>query len=103
MNITPKKILQFFEGNIKMLGDTFHIIPQHEKEQVIFRADICKDECMKLGVCRYCGCSVPGKLYVNESCNGGERFPDLMTKVKWEEYKRDHGITVIDGRVDKKE
>ncbi len=95
MKITPKKILQFIEGNLKMLGDTFHILPQHEREQVLFRADICKDDCMARGYCRYCGCNVPGKLYVNASCNKGERFPDLMTAAKWEEYKKEHGIEVI--------
>ena len=95
MKITPKKVLQFLEGNIKMLGDTLHVLPRHEREQVLFRADICKDDCMARGYCRYCGCNVPGKLYVNKSCNNGERFPDLMTAAKWEEYKK----VIIESRV----
>jgi hypothetical protein len=78
-----------------MLGDIFHLIPHHEKEQVLWRMEICKDDCMKDGYCKYCGCDVPGKLYVNDSCNGGERFPDLMTKSEWEQYKQDNNITVI--------
>lgn len=93
--ITPKKVLQFIKGHLKMFSDTFHILPLHEKEQVFYRADICKDTCMKLGYCQKCGCSLPGKLYVNESCNGGELFPDLMTAVEWEKYKEDHNITVL--------
>jgi hypothetical protein len=93
--ITFKNILYFIEGNIKMLGDIFHLIPHHEKEQVLWRMEICKDDCMKDGYCKYCGCDVPGKLYVNDSCNGGERFPDLMTKSEWEQYKQDNNITVI--------
>ena len=93
--ITFKNILYFIEGNIKMLGDTFHLLPLHEKEQVIWRSQICSDDCMKLGYCIYCGCDVPGKLYVNDSCNGGDRFPNLMTKKEWEQYKIDHNITII--------
>jgi len=95
MKITPTKILQFIEGNLKMLGDTFKILPKHEREQVIFRADICKDDCMERGYCIKCGCQLPGKLYVNKSCNDGERFPDLMTAANWEQYKKDHNIQFI--------
>jgi hypothetical protein len=93
--ITFKNILYFIEGNMKMLGDVFHLLPHHEKEQVLWRMEICKDDCVKNGYCKYCGCDVPGKLYVNDSCNEGERFPNLMTKAQWEQYKQDNNITVI--------
>lgn len=92
MKITPKKILQFIEGNIKMLGDTFHLLPEHEKEQVIYRLQICKDECVQLGYCVYCGCSIPGKLYVKKSCNKGDRFPNIMPKADWEDFKKLNNI-----------
>jgi hypothetical protein len=92
--ITPKKIFQFIEGNLKMLGDQFDLISPHQKEQVLYRSQICKDDCMKYGYCKECGCSVPGKLYVKKSCNGGKRFPDLMSKEEWEKYKLDNNIIV---------
>jgi hypothetical protein len=92
--ITPKKIFQFIEGNLKMLGDQFDLMSQHQKEQVLYRSQICKDDCMKFGYCIECGCSVPGKLYVKESCNGGKRFPDLMSREDWEKYKSDNNIIV---------
>jgi hypothetical protein len=92
--ITPKKIFQFIEGNLKMLGDQFDLTSQHQKEQVLYRSQICKDDCMKFGYCIECGCSVPGKLYVKESCNGGKRFPDLMSREDWEKYKSDNNIIV---------
>jgi hypothetical protein len=92
MKITPKKILQFIEGNIKMLGDTFHLLPEHEKEQVMYRLQICKDECVQLGYCVYCGCSIPGKLYVKKSCNHGDRFPNIMPKPDWEDFKKLNNI-----------
>ena len=75
-----------------MLGDKIHLLPDHEKEQVIYRSEICKDDCIKLEYCIYCGCNLPGKLYVKQSCNGGERFPDLMSKEDWEKFKSDNNI-----------
>ena len=94
MKITPKKIFHFLEGNLKMLGDQLHILPKHEREQVFYRSQICKDECMEYGYCKYCGCAVPGKLYVNESCNGGELFPNLMGAKDWEKYKKENNIEI---------
>jgi hypothetical protein len=92
--ITPKKIFQFIEGNLKMLGDRIHILPKHESEQVLYRSQICKDDCMKLGYCINCGCDFPGKLYVKESCNEGLRFPDLMNQKDWEEFKLKNNIEI---------
>jgi len=94
MKITPKKIFQFIEGNLKLLGDRMHLLPAHEREQVFYRSEICKNDCMIYEYCNYCGCSVPGKLYVKESCNGGERFPDLMGAKDWEEYKKKNNIKI---------
>jgi hypothetical protein len=86
MKITLKNIKHYIEGNLKMLGDKMYLLPEHEKEQVVYRAMICKDECVKLGYCVYCGCDV------KDSCNGGERFPDLVNKDNWEKFKLDNGI-----------
>jgi hypothetical protein len=94
MKITLKNIKHYIEGNLKMLGDKIHLLPEHEKEQVAYRAMICKDECVRLGYCAYCGCDIPGKLYVKESCNGGERFPDLMNKDDWAWYKLKNKINL---------
>ena len=75
-----------------MLGEKIHLLSDHEKEQVAYRAMVCKEECIALGYCVYCGCDLPGKLYVRDSCNGGERFPDLMSKLDWEKFKIDNNI-----------
>ena len=92
--ITPKKIFQFFEGNLRMLGDEYFYLPRHLREQVAWRSEICKNDCMKDGACIKCGCSVPGKLYVRQSCNQGERFPDLMKEEEWDEYKIKNNIEI---------
>lgn len=87
-----KNIKAFFEGYTRMLGDRINRVPEHTREQVIYRAEICKDTCVKKGKCDYCGCSVPGKLYVKKSCNNGERFPDLMNKEDWELFKKENNV-----------
>jgi hypothetical protein len=87
------KVFQFFEGNIKMLGDALGFFANFEKEQILYRTSICSD-CVAQGECKYCGCSLPGKFYVRMSCNGGERFPDLMSQQEWEEYKKANGIEI---------
>ena len=86
------KIFQFAQGNIRLLGDEFNLLPKHLKEQVRYRSEICKDECVKYGKCRYCLCDLPGKFYVTESCNKGERFPDLMDEESWMKYKEENNI-----------
>lgn len=92
--INIKNIKQFIEGNLNLLGDRINILPNYMKEQVIWRMNICKDDCVIQGKCKYCGCSVPGKLYVNSSCNGSERFPDLMSEQDWEIYKMENNIKI---------
>lgn len=86
------KIFQFAQGNIRLLGDEFNLLPKHLKEQVRYRSEICKDECVKYGKCRYCLCDLPGKFYVTESCNKGEKFPDLMDEESWMKYKEENNI-----------
>ncbi len=92
MGITINKIAQFVEGNLKMLGDKLNIIPEHESEQVRYRTEICKNDCVKYEYCVNCGCELPGKFYVKKSCNGGGRFPDLMDAESWNIYKNENNI-----------
>jgi hypothetical protein len=92
--INKKNVLAFIEGNLKMLGDRINLLPDFKKEQVIWRYNICKDDCVVNKKCKYCGCSVPGKLYVDKSCNRGERFPDMMTSEEWKNYKEQNGISI---------
>jgi hypothetical protein len=89
--ITLSNIKQFIEGNTQMLLAEAGMQAPHLKEQVAYRMLICQS-CMEVGKCEVCNCSVPGKLYVKESCNKGERFPDLMGKTEWEKYKIDNDI-----------
>jgi hypothetical protein len=90
----PKKILEFLEGNAKMWIDRLNLLKQHEREQILWRTEICKTDCLLEGKCKYCGCSVPGKLYVKQSCNNGERFPDIMEEQEWQKWKTENNISI---------
>lgn len=87
-----KNIQSFIEGNGKYIYDNLIGLPQHQKEQVAYRLSICKDDCVVEGKCKYCTCPSEKKIFVNESCNNGERFPDIMNKEEWEEFKIKNGI-----------
>lgn len=84
--ITYKNIKSYIEGNTKMFLADIGFQAEHLKEQIAYRILICSD-CVATGNCKKCGCDLPEKLYVKESCNKGERFPDLMSKLEWDKYK----------------
>jgi len=92
--VTLKNVFSFIEGNLKMYLDQWDALPEHEKEQVAYRMEVCKDDCVKNGYCTYCQCSVPAKLYSRYSCNKDERFPGIMSKKRWEEYKEEKNIKI---------
>lgn len=98
--ITLNNIKQFFQGNSRMfankLGNKFGIpflkTSLHNQEQIFYRASLCKD-CEKLGHCQACSCPVPNKWFADKACEG-KRYPDLMSKEKWEEYKKVNNIVI---------
>ena len=92
--ITLKKIKSFLEGNFKFILDEFDLLPLYYQEQVVWRASLCKDDCLKEGACKYCGCNANKKIYVESSCNNGERFPDLMSEKDWKKFKEDNDIEI---------
>ena len=81
------KILNYIQGNLRYLTDQYNLLPEHLREQVRYRASICKESCLQYGKCQRCGCELPGKFYVTESCNRGDKFPDLMNSEDWSDYK----------------
>lgn len=91
--ITLKNINQFLEGNTQMILDNIGMKPKWYQEQIAYRMLQCKDDCVPRKSCVHCGCAVPGKMYVKESCNKGRRFPDLFsTEAEWNAFKRQNGI-----------
>ena len=89
--ITIKNIKSYLEGNTQLALERLHIQPQHIREQIAYRRLLCKDDCAIQGTCIKCGCEFKGKTSVVESCNP-ERFPNLMPKQEWEQFKIDNDI-----------
>lgn len=87
--ITLNNIYNFIEGNTRLF--TKSIQPEHIKQQIAYRMLLCKDDCAKEGNCIKCGCDYPGRVYTTESCNT-DRFPDFMSRIDWEEFKKDKNI-----------
>ena len=87
--ITAQNIYNFIEGNIRLR--TKSIQPQHIKEQIAYRLLKCYNDCVKKGECIVCGCNFPDRAYSTKSCNT-DRFPDFMSRIDWEEFKKDKNI-----------
>ena len=85
-------MLSYLEGNTKYLLGVFDLYPKHKQEQVTWRLMVCKEDCVKNKECEYCGCPPEKKAFVTESCNKGDRFPDMMDAEAWKEYKVQHNI-----------
>jgi hypothetical protein len=90
--ITISNIKSYLEGNGQRILEELKLQPSHIKEQIVYRRLLCKDDCAKTNKCIKCGCDFKGKTSVVKSCNNGERFPDLMGKSEWEEFKKDKNI-----------
>lgn len=89
--ITIKNIKSFLEGNIQLGLEQLNLQPVHIQEQIAYRRLLCKDDCAVNNQCIKCGCDFKGKTSVQKSCNP-ERFPDLMSKIEWEQFKQQHDI-----------
>lgn len=83
--ITLNNIYNFLEGNARMFTDKFQVA--HIKEQIAYRMLLCSDDCAKQNKCIKCGCEYPARVYSSQSCNK-DRFPDMVSRLEWEEFKK---------------
>lgn len=81
-------------GHFNHFRHKFRMYPEHKVEQVIYRLEQCADTCVETGKCKHCGCPTKKKVFDETSCNGGEVFPNMMNKEKWEAYKLEHSINI---------
>jgi hypothetical protein len=90
--ITLTNILSYVEGNGQLALERLNLQPQHIREQIAYRRYLCRNDCATTNQCVYCGCDFEGKTSVVKSCNNGERFPNLMSKPRWEKFKENNEI-----------
>lgn len=95
-----KNIKNYIEGNFKYFQNKLtNGRPRHEIEQVVWRLSKCENDCLINNKCIYCGCPPKKKAFIKESCNDGERFPDLMNEEDWNKYKLENNIIINDESV----
>ena len=88
-----RNLKSFTQAATRIITNKLFGLPMHIQEQVAFRHSLCENDCFvpnekgKIG-CKYCGCDPWGKAFGTESCNDGERFPDLMNDIDWTKYKK---------------
>lgn len=92
--ITLNNIKSFIEGNLQYYKDKFLSSPRYLQEQYHYRLYVCRKDCIPDNSCVVCTCPPIKKAWVSKSCNKGKRFPDLMDKPSWEEYKKQHDIDI---------
>lgn len=90
--ITLKNIKSFIQGYARSYLDKICLLPLHIREQVFYRIYTCSETCIPFHKCEKCKCPAIEKSYSTTSCNL-DKFPNLMPKIEWEEYKINKGIS----------
>jgi len=67
-------------------------IPNHVKEQILYRLGSMRTDCVKKGECP-CKCSTPFKQFEDRACELN-CYPPMMDSKDWSEYKKDYEITL---------
>lgn len=88
------KIRDFVEGNALYFADQLrsNVISPHVKEQALYRAFLCA-ECLTLGNCKSCGCKTPNMFFSPNKTDSENRWSEMMTAEKWEEFKKANDIS----------
>lgn len=83
-----RNLRSFTQAASRIIIGRLFKLPMHIQEQVAYRHSLCENDCFIEGKCKHCGCSPWAKAFGTESCNDGERFPDLMNDIDWTKYKK---------------
>lgn len=67
-------------------------IPNHVKEQILYRLGSMRTDCVKKGECP-CKCTTPFKQFEDRACELN-CYPPMMDAKNWSEYKKDYEVTL---------
>jgi hypothetical protein len=79
------------QSKIEFLNPQPHIV-----EQAYWRLSEVErnsPECLKLGQCKICGCSIDEKVLEDRGCEDG-CYPPMKNYLVWEFYKQDNNLKV---------
>lgn len=103
-DVNLKNIQAYIQGNLRYLaeqyGPEFIRMEQHIREQVMFRKDIARPDCIEDKKCKECHCDIPELFYADKQC-GGECYPEMMSKERWEEFKKTLRIYTLENKIDR--
>jgi len=85
--VTLQNAYNFAQGTTREVMDKIGLLDNLKHEQAQYRLQVCKDDCLPHRACKVCGCSLPGRAYVSQSCNR-DRFPDMMEQEEWDNFKQ---------------
>jgi hypothetical protein len=92
LNLEDKEFVDFFE---KVKNDyPNRPFKKTQIEQIRFRAYICKS-CIAQKKCNFCKCNPNDVLAEPTSCNHEKIFPNFMQEMTWNEFKKQHNITIL--------
>lgn len=86
-------VLSFFQGYTRKFSETFGLLEDYKREQVIWRSELAK-ECTENGSCTFCGCHTPAKYYADDACEKEGCYVAMMSKDEWEQFKKSNSITI---------
>lgn len=93
--VTLGNIWAVIQGYTRRIFYWLELIPKYKKEQFEWRKKQAQ-ACICNGSCLYCGCDMKGKIFSSVGCDDPIRYcyPDLMSKISWETYKKEHNIKI---------
>ncbi len=93
-------IYYYFQGHLRQhlyYSPNKYMIRKHIQEQLEWRLHQVKGkspECFFDAQCKHCGCDIPALTFSNKTCHG-DCYPAMMSKKKWDQYKKDELLKKI--------
>lgn len=92
MRTLREKIKAFSQGNLRKFLLKYKLlrrfVPEHIREQIVWRQVLQDEKCKKNGACVLCGCAVPGLEMANDACEK-PCYPPMMSEDYWIDTKID--------------
>jgi len=91
-----KEVYYYLQGSYRLwaLHNKPYLIRKHIKEQIEWRQEIMKEECLKSGACVKCTCTTPDLQGANKPCDN-YCCMRMKSRDEWKRFKKAISITDI--------